>query len=297
MRLIARTAGTCLDLCKVEISLFSSLSAATGFLLSALRIKPEMVILMIGVCFLACGSSALNQYQERDSDRIMPRTRNRPIPSGRISPPQALCLSLILISLGSMTLLLTGEPAALLLGLSAVFWYNGVYTPLKKKTAFAAVPGALVGAVPPAVGWVTGGGDLQDPKLLALCLFFFMWQIPHFWLLVLSYSEEYREAGFPSLTDIFTGLQLSRIIFNWIVATAVSCLFLSVYAASGTSLINVLLAVVSLWLVWNGIKLLRERGGEKLYAFTFRRINVYMLLVMILLSIDKLLIHPPVFTL
>ncbi|HXX56973.1 MAG TPA: protoheme IX farnesyltransferase [Thermodesulfovibrionales bacterium] len=295
MSLLVRTAGTCLALCKIRISLFSCLSAATGFLLSARWVKPEMVVLMIGICFLACGSSALNQWQERDSDLIMSRTRNRPIPSGMIRPSHARCFSLILIFLGSIALLLTGKIAAPLLGLSAVFWYNGVYTPLKKRTAFAAVPGALVGAVPPAVGWITGGGDLQEPELLALCFFFFLWQIPHFWLLVLSHGEEYREAGFPALTGIFTRPQLSRMIFNWIVATAVSSLILSVYSAPGSSLVNVLLTVLSLWLVWNGIQLLRGQGGERLCALTFRRMNAYMFIVMLLLSLDKLLIHLPVF--
>jgi len=121
-----------------------------------------------------------------------------------------------------------------------------------------------------------------------------MWQVPHFWLLVLDYSDDYGEAGLPSLTDLFTSPQISRIIFNWIVATAVSCLFLSVCTASGPSIINVLLAVASMWLVWNGMQLLRDRAGEKLYACTFRRINLYMLLVMILLSVGKLLVHSPI---
>lgn len=113
-----------------------------------------------------------------------------------------------------------------------------------------------------------------------------MWQVPHFWLLILSYGEEYKKAGLPSLTTIFTRTQLLRIIVNWIFATAVSCLFISMNGMILTPFINFLLFGASLWLIWNGIRLLRLRGGEFIYPFTFKRINIYMFLVMMLLSID-----------
>ncbi len=278
------------ELCKSRISLLSAFSAVTGFVLSLHRVKPEIIILMTGVFFLACGASALNQYQDRGIDGLMPRTKKRPIPSGRIDPSHALFFALMLVFLGASALLLTGTVRAPLLGLCAVLWYNGVYTYLKRKTAFAAVPGALIGAVPPAIGWVTGGGDLQDPKLLAICFFFFMWQIPHFWLLIVNHGEEYEKAGLPSLTRIFTETQLMRIIFIWITAAAVSCLFLTVQGVIRTSFINFLVFGASLWLIWSGTKILGEKTGESPCPFTFRRINIYMFLVMLLLSVDKLFI-------
>ena len=279
------------ELCKVRISLFSAFSALTGLLLAAHEFRPEAVVLVAGVFLLACGSSALNQYQERKTDALMPRTEKRPIPSGRMEPSHALFFSVMLISLGSLTLLLTGRAVAPVLGLLAVIWYNGLYTYLKRKSAFALIPGSLVGAIPPAIGWVTGGGTFLDPGLIALCFFFFLWQVPHFWLLILSYGEEYRNAGLPSLTAIFTRTQLLRIIVNWIFATAVSCLFLSISGMVLTPLINYALIGVSLWLVTTAVRLLIQ-GGEvtSTYSSTFRRINTYMFLVMTLLSVDKLIV-------
>ena len=273
------------ELCKVRISLFSAFAALTGFLLAAHEFRPEALVLIVGVFLLACGSSALNQYQERKTDALMPRTEGRPIPSGRIESSHALIFSLMLISLGSLTLLLTGKAVALLLGLLAVIWYNGLYTCLKRTSAFALIPGSLVGTIPPAIGWLTAGGTFSDPGLIALCFFFFLWQVPHFWLLILSYGEEYRNAGLPSLSTFLTKTQLLRIIVNWIFATAVSCLFLSLSGVVLASLINYLLFGISLWLMATAIRLLIQ-GGEAAYTFTFRRINTYMFLVMFLASLD-----------
>ena len=179
-----------------------------------------------GAFVLACGSCALNQYQERRIDSLMARTAKRPIPSGRIRPGQALGLALLLILSGEGLLLFTGNAAVPLLGTVAVCWYNIVYTGLKKVSAFAVVPGALVGAIPPAMGWAAGGGRLSDPSLAALAFFFFMWQVPHFWLHLLTYGKEYAEAGLPSLSDVFSAAQLKRLTFQWLSATAVSSLLL-----------------------------------------------------------------------
>lgn len=277
------------ELCKVRISLFSACAALTGFLLAGHEFRPEALVLITGVFLLACGSSALNQYQERKTDSLMPRTERRPIPSGRVESSHVLVFSILLIFLGSLTLLLTGRAVAQLLGLLAVVWYNGLYTHLKKKTAFALIPGALVGTIPPAIGWVTAGGTFSDPGLIALCFFFFLWQVPHFWLLVLHYGGEYEKAGLPSLSSLFTRMQLSRIIVNWIFATAVSCLFLSMSGMILTPAINYTLFGISLWLIAIAIQLLKQ-GGEVTspYTSTFRKINVYMFLVMVLASLDSL---------
>jgi protoheme IX farnesyltransferase len=159
---------------------------------------------------------------------------------------------------------------------------------MKRKTAFAAVPGALVGTITPAIGWVAGNGSLSDPRLLSLCFFFFMWQVPHFWLLLLDHGEEYEKAGLPSLTGIFARTQLLRIIFIWIFATAVSCLFLPFTGVIRTPLVALLLFGASLWLMAQGIMLFSVRESPS--SVPFGRINAYMLLVMVLLSVDRLIV-------
>jgi protoheme IX farnesyltransferase len=168
------------DLTRPWIALFAALSAVTGMILAAGRLSPAMGVLSLGVFFLACGASALNQFQEIDFDRLMARTRARPLPSGRLSPRWGITCSLILI-LSGLLLLSFASWRASLLGAAALVWYNGFYTPLKKKTPFAVIPGALIGAIPPFLGWVVGGGDWRSPRILALAFFFFLWQVPHFW--------------------------------------------------------------------------------------------------------------------
>ena len=151
----------------------------------------------------------------------MERTKVRPIPSGRITGSNALIISLLLILAGSIILAFHSN-TVLLLGLFTLIWYNGVYTPLKQFTAFAIIPGSLVGALPPIIGWVASGGFIFDEKILALSSFMFIWQIPHFWLLLLMYDHEYREAGFPTLSKIFSYKQISQISFVWIVILVIS---------------------------------------------------------------------------
>jgi protoheme IX farnesyltransferase len=274
-----------LCLCKARISLFSSLSAAMGFILAAERAWGIFPALFAGVFLLACGACALNQYQERTEDARMARTSRRPIPSGKICPGRALGLALLLILAGEGLLLSTGNPVVPLLGAAALFWYNVLYTGLKKRSAFAVVPGALVGCLPPVMGWAAGGGALSDPPLAALAFFFFMWQIPHFWLHLLSYGKEYAEAGLPSLTDVFSTAQLERLTFQWVSATAVSALLLGLSGLLQSPFAKAGLAAASLWLVAGGIFLMLRH--EATHTMLFRRANTFMLAVMLLTVIDQ----------
>ncbi len=219
----------------------------------------------------------------------MKRTKGRPIPSARLTPPQALVIALLSMLSGSLILLVGSNVVALSLGLFAAFWYNAIYTPLKKRSPFAAIPGALVGAIPPAVGWAAAGGSPFDPKILALCFFFFVWQVPHFWLLLLVYGKDYEEAGLPSLTSIFTAGQLSQITFVWILATAVTCLLIPLFGTVQTTVTNLSLLGLTLWLVWGATRFFRARGEELSFRSAFREMNIYALAVISLLSLDKVL--------
>ncbi len=277
------------DLSKGRIALLAALSTATGYILAADSVSLAIVFPTVGLFLLACGSSALNQYQERDIDSLMKRTKGRPIPSGRLTPPQALVIALLSMLSGSLILLVGSNVVALGLGLFAAFWYNAIYTPLKKRSPFAAIPGALVGAIPPAVGWAAAGGSPFDPKILALCFFFFVWQVPHFWLLLLVYGKDYEEAGLPSLTSIFTVGQLSQITFVWILATAVTCLLIPLFGTVRTTITNLSLLGLTLWLVWGATRFFRARGEEPSFKCAFREINIYALAVISLLSLDKVI--------
>ncbi|MEJ2695829.1 MAG: protoheme IX farnesyltransferase [Candidatus Sulfobium sp.] len=274
-------------LCRMRISLFSACSAGAGFLLirgPAWRLAGVMMAVFV----LACGASALNQHSERATDARMPRTRSRPLPSGRIGSRRALLFAVMLLVAGCVLLAAEGNIYALSLGAFTVVWYNGVYTPLKKRTAFAVFPGGLVGAVPPAVGWTAAGGGLFDPGLLFLCFFFFMWQVPHFWLFLLNYGEEYERAGLPALTSIFAKEQIARISFVWISSVAVSCIFIGACGVTKSLPVGVSLVAVSVWLIWNGARLLHGKVKKSCCSFAFRGMNAGMVLVMIVLAADRL---------
>jgi heme o synthase len=282
--MLREKARICLCLCKARISLLTSLAAAMGFILAADPAWESFPALFAGVFLLSCGACALNQYQERYTDSRMARTAGRPIPSGRIRTGQALGLALLLILSGEGLLLFTGNAAVPLLGAAAVCWYNILYTGLKKVSAFAVVPGALVGCLPPVMGWAAGGGAFSDPALAALAFFFFMWQVPHFWLHLLAYGKEYAGAGLPSLPDVFSAPQVERLTFQWLSATAVSALLLGLCLQSPVSKIGLLAA--ALWLVSGAVPLMVRRESNP--ARLFRRINHFMIAVMAMAVLDRI---------
>jgi protoheme IX farnesyltransferase len=282
-----------LTLCRLTVSVFAAASAATGFFL----VPPYRITGLFGTSFavflLSCGASALNQYQERSLDAGMERTRKRPLPSGIITPPQAMVFSLALILAGLALLAYAGGAKAAFLGLFALVWYNGLYTYLKKMTAFAAVPGAVVGMVPPAIGWVSAGGALFDPRIAAVCFIFFMWQIPHFWLLLLDHAEEYEQAGLPSLTRVMSRPQIGRVTFAWIVAAAIAGLSLPLYGSIRSPLAYMLLIPGAGWLIWSGKTLTGGKTDGPLFSVLFKRINIYLLFVMSLLSLENIFFPNP----
>lgn len=272
-----------LELCKFKIAAFSTLSAAAGFVLANDRLDATALGPLMGVLLLACGACSLNQYQERETDALMNRTETRPLPTGKISPEHALFFSLFLLLSGASLLITHGNTAIFSLGIFAFLWYNGVYTYLKKISAFAAIPGALTGAVPPAIGWIAGDGEIYSYKMATICFFFFIWQVPHFWLLLLSHDNDYSKAGFPTLKMKFSVTQIKRITFTWIAATAVSSLFLLLCMSSQNSVIQILLTGSASLLICNAFKLFDKKTCSCMNIFHV--LNIFMFVILILLNL------------
>jgi protoheme IX farnesyltransferase len=199
-----------LKLIKYRLSAAVTFSAAAGFIIFSSELHwSRFAATIAGIYLLAGGSSALNQYQERERDGLMDRTANRPLPAGITRPAVALRIAIIMIITGSLTLtLLTGITPALL-GLFNITLYNFVYTPLKRQSWLALLPGALVGAVPPLIGFTAAGGQVYASQALFLSLFMFMWQLPHFWLLQLTYKKDYERAGLASFIS-FPGEKMKK---------------------------------------------------------------------------------------
>ncbi len=277
------------ELTKFRVSLFATLSACAGFILAEGGVSSGILAPAFGVFSLSCGSCALNQYQERGVDERMERTKGRPLPAGKVTPSLALLFSLVLIALGSSILFWGANRLAFGLGLFATIWYNGVYLYLKRKTTWAVIPGALIGAIPPALGWVCGGGSLIDPRLGAISFFFLIWQVPHFWLLLLEFAGDYESAGLPSLAKLFTTEQLRGITFIWILSTAASCLLIPLFVPVNFHFIFISLLATTVWIVWGAKRILRSPSREGYLRYTFVRLNIYAFLVLSLLSLDRLL--------
>jgi protoheme IX farnesyltransferase len=282
-----------LELTKFKISLLATLFTSAGFILAHHGFSEKMVLPVLAVLFLASGACALNQYQERKIDRAMERTRGRPIPSQKFSPSTALWISLAFIFSGLMILFYGTNTLASSLGIFAILWYNGLYTYLKRWTPFAAIPGALVGAIPPAIGWASAGGTIFHPQFLALAFFSFLWQVPHFWLILLGSGTDYERAGLPSLSRVFTPNQLKRITFIWICSTAVLALSLPLFYFNQAPFGNFFLLTASLWLAWNAIRFLKSPAAMISFRLVFMKLNIFVLWVISSLSLSSLLKGSP----
>ncbi len=277
-------------LTKLRIAIASVASAVTGALVCAGRPSLGLAAIAVAVLFLAMGACALNEWQECDLDARMARTRRRPLPAGQVRPNVALALALLLVAGGTLILVLVTAHGLIpaLLGLMTVAWYNGVYTPLKRLTALAAIPGGLVGMGAPAIGWTAAGGPLADPRLLALVFFFFVWQVPHFWLLLLRHAADYESAGLPTLSALVGPTGLTRLTLVWLVTAAASAPLLALFGLARSPWIALALLTAGLLLAAGGLTRLPTSvpAGLPSTRGLFGAINVFACVVMLLLVAD-----------
>ncbi len=277
------------ELGKVRISVAVAFTTFTGYILSNGAVNRGFILPFLGIFLMACGASALNQVQEADTDKIMKRTAGRPLPSRRIGKQGAIGIAMTYFVSGCLVLYFGPGLLTLAVGVSTFVWYNLIYTPLKKVTAFAAVPGSMVGALPPLAGWVAGGGSLTDPKALALGFFFFMGQIPHFWLLLLKLGKQYESANLPSLTQLLTDEQIKRLTFVWIAATAISALALPLFRLQDKVWSVSLIILLSISLIVVFVPLLSRKKPFNV-GKSFVLINVYYLFVMLVMIAGRLIV-------
>ncbi len=277
------TLKSVISLIKYKVSIAVSFTALTGYLIYTGHFDYHALFVLIGVFFFASGASGLNQVQEYKYDAIMNRTKNRPIPTGQISVENAFIVSSFFIKAGFSTLFLAFGIVPALLGLFNIFWYNGIYTYLKRITSFAVVPGSLVGAIPAFIGWTAAGGFLLDKTIVFIAFFLFIWQIPHFWLLMLKYGAEYELAGFKTINQAVNPLNLKNIIFSWILATSFSSILIPLFLVNLSWPFFVLVFLVNILFIILFAKLSFANSSELNFRKSFVSINVYMMLFMLLL--------------
>ena len=275
------------QLFKFPISIMSTVSAATGYLAFTHTLNWRLLPVSGAVLILAFAACALNEAQEHKLDALMERTRRRPIPAGKISAVGATILAGALATAALASLWLMGGIVAAMLGALAVLWYNGIYTYLKRKTSLASVIGSVIGAIPPAIGWVCAGGVLDGP-ILSLSFFLLMWQVPHFWLLALRISGDYEQAQFPTFVRAMGIDSLSRVTFMWTAATAASALLLPIFGLSSSPFLGLGLAAAGAWLTFVTWRALRASGTQGVRQ-AFHAINYYAVMVMGAVILDAVL--------
>jgi protoheme IX farnesyltransferase len=244
-----------LALTKPDVSFLVVLTTLAGYVLGAagpldwLRLAQTV----IGTTLVAAGTSALNQYFERDSDARMRRTASRPLPSGALAPAEALWFGAGLAVAGTLELLLATNMLAAGLAVLTSVMYLGIYTPLKTRTTAATLIGAVPGALPPVIGWAAARGSLGAGAYVLFAILF-LWQVPHFHSISWIYREDYARARIRMLpvVDRDGRATFGQIVFCAIALIPVS-LLASVTGLAGVTyyfsalVLGLLLVKVCLW--------------------------------------------------
>ena len=189
------------ELIKFRLSFLVTFSAVFGFLLSSNYINYFSLFILIISGFFITGSSIINnQIIEKDSDKLMKRTKNRPLPTNKISSRNALFISLALSITGLILMVLFLNKLTALLSFLSLIIYTFLYTPLKKVGPIAVFVGAIPGALPPLIGWAASTNDISLEALIIFSIQF-IWQFPHFWAIAWVCDDDYKRAGFKLLPN------------------------------------------------------------------------------------------------
>lgn len=281
-----------LEITKVRLSLSVVISSIAGYLLGADKVDILILLaLLIGGYCMVGASNVFNQIIERDTDALMERTKNRPIPSGRISVNKGLAIGIIMTIIGISVLYLI-NPKTAMFGAVSIFMYASLYTPLKTKTSLSVFVGAFPGAIPFMLGWVAATNNFGI-EAGTLFLIQFFWQFPHFWAIGWFLYDDYAKADIFMLPnkkkDKGTALQIVLYSIWTLLASLIpvsgltGSLKLSVYAA-------VIIGLLGLWLVFNAIKLYREQTAASARRLLLVSVS-YITLIQLIYVIDKFLIQ------
>lgn len=242
---------------------------------------------ILGTFCISSGSLSLNQVQEAHKDAKMPRTQNRPIPSGVLSRKLGFTISLSLIIFGSAILYYV-RPLSCYIGMVIIVLYNIFYTiHWKQNWVFAAVPGAIPGALPCTLGYAAVNPDIFSVESIYLFLVMFLWQMPHFWTLAIRYSEDYAKAGFPMLPVIMgkdrTIYHISFYLWAYVLLAIMSPFFVPFYYAY-----FIIVIPFSAFVLWSFMKYVKnEKTSDKAWLPFFLITNFSMLAFLFAPMIDK----------
>lgn len=276
------------EITKMRLALSVVFSSLAGYLLGAETVDfKTLILLALGGYFMVGASNAFNQIIEKDLDALMNRTKDRPIPAGRMSVNTAFIIASIFTILGVIILYTINKQTAMF-GAISIFLYTCVYTPLKTKTPLAVFVGAIPGAIPFMLGWVAATDDFGiEPGTLFALQFF--WQFPHFWAIGWFLFEDYKKGGFFMLP---TGKQDKGTAVQTIMYTIWTLIvsIIPVFGFTGQLKLSIIAAIVvfllGLWMLYYAIrlfKLMTEKSAKQLMLVSVS----YISLVQIVYVIDK----------
>jgi len=272
-----------MELTKPRITLMVLITTLVGFYMGSQGDLQRMLLVntILGTALVAAGASGLNQYLERHLDARMVRTRTRPLPEGRILPNEALIFSSALAVTGVtyLTIFVNGITGAL--GALTLAAYVFVYTPLKTRTVFCTLIGALPGAVPPLMGWTAARGNM-DEVALSIFAILFLWQMPHFFAIAWIFTEDYARGGFVMHSS---GVNTGRQIILYCCVLIPVSLLPTLFGATGTTYFYGALLLGFIYLGYgSAVAMFRSNT----HAHRLLRISVlYLPALLVLMMFDK----------
>jgi len=280
-----------MDLIKFKMSFMLALSSLFGFVLHLQKFSSHFIFLFIGILFLSFGCAVLNNFQDRNRDKLYIRTKYRPLAQGRISGKIALMISISFICFGLVSLHFIDQFYnqrwhQLFLGILAIFLYNGLYTNLKHYPLTAIVFGAICGTIPVYMGWMFAGGGFSDLTIWMICFSWILWQIPHSWLIILNEISEIQYLQNMSILRIFNQHQLIRIIWLWMFSFFVVISFIALISMKFNMVVSAVFFLITggIFIVFSGYLFLSTNDMK--YKLLFHQINAYILFLILFTSIN-----------
>lgn len=277
-----------LTLTKPELTFLSVVTALGGFYLGSTGTLSLSGLLhtLFGTALVGGGAGALNQFIERGYDSLMRRTENRPLPSGRLLPAEALLFGTLLSMAGVIELTLFTNVLTGFLAFATLVTYLFLYTPLKRISWVSTIVGGIPGALPPLIGWTAARNEISVGGLILFAILFF-WQMPHFFSLAWMYRKDYERAGYPMLSvmDKDGRRTAIQIIFY---ATGLIPVSLLLTVIGGLGWIYFAGATVAgLAFLYFGIELFRTRSNVSARRMFFASL-IYLPVLLVFMVIDKL---------
>ena len=276
------------EITKIRLSVSVVFSSIAGYLLGAETIDFMVLLLLCvgGYCMVGA-SNVYNQVMEKDLDKLMDRTKDRPIPAGRMGVTSAMITAVVLTVIGIGTLY-TINPQTAMFGAISIFMYVFLYTPLKTKTPLSVFVGAFPGAIPFMLGWVAATNNFGiEPGTLFMIQFF--WQFPHFWAIGWFLFEDYKKGGFAMLPngrrDKGTAVQV--ILYSiWTVLASLVPAFGVTGKLYLTPISSVLIGGIGIWLVYYAVRLYKLKTDKAAKQLMLVSVS-YITLLQIIYVADK----------